>query len=97
MSHIAFDTLAFANKLKAAGFDPKMAEAQAEAQAELLSGLMDDKLATKNDLKELKIELKTDIKQLRNDMKQLENRLLIKLGGLMVVGVDVLAILFLGM
>ena len=31
MARIAFDTLAYANKLKEAGLEPKIAEAQAEA------------------------------------------------------------------
>jgi len=58
MNHsITFDTLAYANKLKAAGVPDKQAEVQAEAIAEVIG----DKLATKQDL-ELKIsELKNEI------------------------------------
>jgi transposase len=103
MAHIiAIDTLAYANKLKAAGLEPKLAEAQAEAQAELLSGLMDDTLATKHDIKELRTELRHEIRQVRAELKgdlrhleanikQLENKLLIKLGGIMITGVGLLA------
>lgn len=48
--HLPFDTLAFANRLKRAGFEPKLAEAKAEAQAEVLSEFLDNKLATKQDI-----------------------------------------------
>ncbi len=36
MSTLTFDTLKFANRLKAAGMDPRLAEEQAEALAEVL-------------------------------------------------------------
>jgi hypothetical protein len=39
MPLIAFDTLAFASKLKAVGMDPKIAETQAELQASVLNEL----------------------------------------------------------
>ena len=73
---ITFDTLSYANKLKAAGFEPKQAEAQAQAQAELLSALVDNHLATKEDLKNLELATKQDIKNLeivtKRDIKNLE-------------------------
>lgn len=78
----AIDTLAYANKLKAAGLDPSLAEAQADAQAELLSVLIDNQLATKN-----------DIKDVRNEIKQLENKLVIKLGGMAAASTGLLATL----
>ena len=53
MSAIAFDTLAYAKKLKAAGFTEQQAEVQAEAMAELVN----EQLATKRDLKELEMSL----------------------------------------
>lgn len=56
-SPIAFDTLAFANKLKAAGVDPKAAEAQSEATAEILTDLVNSQLATKSDIGEIKKEV----------------------------------------
>jgi uncharacterized protein YdcH (DUF465 family) len=82
MARIAFDTLAYANKLKEAGLESKIAEAQAEAQAELISGLMDEKLATKD-----------DIHQVIQMIKDVENKLIIKLGSLMIIGVGALATL----
>ena len=43
MNVIVFDTLAYAKKLKSAGFT----EEQAEVQAEALAGLVNEQLATK--------------------------------------------------
>ncbi|EKD54174.1 MAG: hypothetical protein ACD_60C00119G0020 [uncultured bacterium] len=59
MAHVAFDTLAYANKLKAAGADSKLAETQAEATAEILTSLVNEQLATKSDLKDLEMKLQT--------------------------------------
>lgn len=58
MSHaITFDTLAYANKLKAAGVPDKQAEVQAEAIAEVIG----DKSATKQDLEPKLSELKNEL------------------------------------
>ena len=57
---ITFDILAYAKKLKSVGFT----EDQAEVQAEALAQIIDERLATKN-----------DIHSLRRDMKELENSL----------------------
>jgi len=54
MTAVTFDTLKFANRLKAAGVPAQQAEAEAEALADALSS---SDLATRTDL----IELKTDI------------------------------------
>jgi hypothetical protein len=54
MTAVTFDTLKFANRLKAAGVPSQQAEAEAEALADALSS---SDLATRTDL----IELKTDI------------------------------------
>ena len=71
MASITFDTLAYAKRLKAAGFNEDQAEALAEAQAELV----DERLVTKQDLKEL------------------EYRLVIRLGTMLVVAVSIVATL----
>ncbi len=57
MTQIAFDTLAYTKMLIEAGMDNRIAEAQAEAQARILGGLMQDKLVTKEGLKETTTEL----------------------------------------
>lgn len=69
MAIISFDTLAFAKKLKAAGFTEEQAETLAHAQAELI----DERLATKADL------------------ERLELRLVIRVGGMIALGVAFLA------
>ena len=65
---IAFDTLAYANKLKAAGVPQQQAEVHAETFAEII----EERLATKQDIKEL------------------EYRLTIRIGGMLVVTVGIL-------
>jgi len=54
---IAFDTLAYAKKLISAGVPEK----QAEVQAEALSEIVDERLASKADIRDLKRESKEDI------------------------------------
>ncbi len=61
---ITFDTLAYAKKLIAVGVPSKQAEVQAETFAEII----DERIATKRDMKELEITL-------RRDMKELESRI----------------------
>lgn len=50
---LIFDTLRYANKLKAVGVPEK----QAEVQAETLAEIIDERLATKQDLEALKKEI----------------------------------------
>ncbi len=83
MSHaIAFDTLAYAKKLKEAGVPERQAEVQAEAMAELV----EERLATKQDLKEIEVSLKYEI-------KEMEMRMTIRLGGMIVLAIGVVATL----
>ena len=82
MASIAFDTHAFVKELTSAG----MPEAQAEVLAKSQAKLIDEKLATKHDLKELE-------ERLRRDMKELEFRLTIRLGSMMVIAVGAVAAL----
>ncbi len=82
MTTITFDTHSFVKKLKAVGFTEEQAEVFASEQARLI----EDKLATKNDL----IEMENN---LRRDMLELEYRIIIKLGGLMAVSIAVVATL----
>ncbi|MCK5509092.1 MAG: DUF1640 domain-containing protein [Desulfobacterales bacterium] len=69
MSTIAFDTYAYVKKLKAVGFT----EQQAEVHAETFTEIIENRIATKHDL------------------KALEMRLTIRLGG--IVGIAVVATL----
>jgi hypothetical protein len=70
---ITFDTLRYANTLKAAGVKPEFAEAHAKAEAEVFAETLTDQVATKYDINML--EAKID---------QVKNELIIKLGGIVV-------------
>ena len=80
MSTVTFDTHAFVKDLTRAGMPEEQAEVLARSQA----ALIDDKLATKQDLKEMELVTK-------QDLKELELRLTIRLGSMMVVAVGVVA------
>ena len=80
---IVLDTHAYVKKLKGAGFTEEQADVLASTQAELI----EERLATKQDLKNLEAELKRDI-------KELEMRLTIRLGAIVTVGIAVVAALF---
>jgi len=69
MNTITFDTLKFAQTLEDAGADRAQAVRDSHDAAEL---------ATKSDLREFKAEMKVE-------MRELEMRLMLKLGSLMVV------------
>ena len=74
----AFDTHDFVKRLTGAG----MPEAQAEILAREQARMVQERLATKQDIMELKREI-----------TMLEQRLTIKLGAMLVIGVTVLAAL----
>ncbi len=77
---LVFDTLAYAKKLKAAGFTDLQAEVQTEALVEIVEG----RLATRQNLKETETAL-------RRDMKEMEQRLTIRLGGLIATAIIIVA------
>ena len=66
-----FDTLEYAEELKAAG----VPEEQARVQARALSRLTEDKLATKDDLAILKTDLAHVEERLRGEITQVETKL----------------------
>ena len=86
MSTIAFDTHAFVKELIQAG----MPEAQAEVLARSQATLIDEKLATKQDLRDLEERLRRDMKELE---LRLKHDLTLRLGSMMVVAVGVVAAL----
>lgn len=73
---LIFDTLAYAKKLKAAGFTDE----QAEVQSEALAGVLESNMPTKH-----------DINKLEQKIKVLNYKLTIRLGGMLVVAVGLLA------
>ncbi|MBF0134267.1 MAG: DUF1640 domain-containing protein [Magnetococcales bacterium] len=76
---IVFDTHAYVKRLKAVG----VSEEQAEVQAETLAVLVDERLATKQDLE----------RGLKDLELRLTHTLTLRLGGMLVVGVTVVATL----
>jgi len=73
MTATTFNALTYFEELKAAG----VPEQQAKVEADALFKIIDEKLATKKDITELRTELKRDI-------KELEYKLTIRLGGMIV-------------
>ena len=86
MASIAFDTHSFVKELTAAG----MPEAQAEVLASAQAKLIDEKLATKQDLKELEERLRRDMVELE---LRLKHDLTVRLGSMMVIAVGAVAAL----
>ena len=78
MTTITFDTLKFANKLKAAGVPPQQAEAEAEALSDVFEANLNE-LVTKETLQQ--------------ELSLLEQRMTIKLGGMMAVAIAITATL----
>ena len=60
MPTTTFDTFGYFEKLKAAGFS----EHQAKVQVEVIREVIEDKMATKRDLKELEVALKRDMQEM---------------------------------
>jgi hypothetical protein len=92
MATITFDTLKFANKLKSAGIAPEHAEAEAAALADVFETHLDE-LATKRDFTELETKLRHELEILRLELRDVERRMTIKLGALMVGAIGVVATL----
>ena len=94
MEAIAFDTYKYVKRLTAAGMPEPQAEAIADEQRSLIEG----QLATKRDIKELEASTKCDIKELetalrrdlealRRDLKEMEQKLTVRLGAIMAASV----------
>jgi hypothetical protein len=88
MTTITFATLNFANRLKQAGVASAHAEAEAQALAEVFETNLCD-LVNKGDL----LAVKADVQAVKIEVQHLEQRMTIKLGGLMVVAVSIVATL----
>lgn len=86
MATIVFDAQAFVKELAEAGMPEKQAEVLARSQATLIN----ETLATKQDLKELEDRLRRDMKELE---LRLKHDLTIRLGSMMVVAIGVVAAL----
>ena len=65
MSSITFDTLAYSKRLREAGFTEQQAEAQTQAQQQVVQDILSTQLATKDDLNGLEVRIKDDISNLK--------------------------------
>jgi hypothetical protein len=81
-----FDTLKFAKRAEKVGFTKE----QAEFQAEEIAKVIDDHIATKNDFREIRKEVKSVFSILEAKLETLENRLIIKVGSMLVIAIGVL-------
>ncbi len=77
MATLILDTLEYATKLKAAGFNEQQSEGQARALAEILDKQMATKAevtehenALRRDIEALRLEVKRDIEVLRLEVKR---------------------------
>jgi predicted nucleic acid-binding Zn-ribbon protein len=70
MTMEAFDTLAFAKKLKKAGYTEAQAEALVEAQADVFRGMLDSTLTTKTEFKAGIQEVRSEIATVRTELKE---------------------------
>ena len=86
MATLTFDTHAFVKELTQAGMPEEQAEVLARSQATLI----DEKLATKQDLKELELRLKRDIQEME---LRLKHDMTVRLGSMIVVAIGVVAAL----
>ena len=77
---VTFDTLSAAQELRKTGFEDR----QAEAVVTTISKAMSETVATKADLQLLRSDLDLLRQYVDSRLDALENRLIIKLGGLMV-------------
>jgi hypothetical protein len=92
MTTITFDTLKFVQRLEKAGATREYAIAEAEALSEVFdSGTQE--LTSKADLLATKTALQSDISQIRADMREMELRMTIKLGGMIAASVAATAAL----
>ncbi|WP_419915119.1 hypothetical protein [Hoeflea sp.] len=100
---LMIDTLKLAEDLKKGGFNEKQTESLVNLGRELSDRVI-EKLATKDDLDDLNERLTHKIDVLRKDMKALdksvddkltllEQRMVIKLGGLMIGGLGILVLM----
>ena len=82
MASILFDTHAYVKTMVAAGFTERQAEVQADAPVKLI----DERLATKRDMEELRAATK-------HDLRELELRLTVRLGAIVAAGIGIVAVL----
>ena len=91
-----FDTHAFVKSLTGAGMPEDQAEILANGQADLYERLVTREhfeFTLKHELEKLRAELEITKNELKRDIKEMEQKLTIKLGAFLFIGVTVLAVL----
>jgi hypothetical protein len=89
----AFDTLGYSKRLREAGIADKQAEAHAEAARDFIM----TELVTKSDLLGVKLDLESRLFATRNDLQAAIEKsslqMTLRLGGIVAVGIGILAAL----
>ena len=73
-----FNTLKYTKILEEVG----VSREQAEIHVQIIAEIVEDNLATKQDIKDLRNDTRQDIKDLKDEMQKLEYRLTIKLSAI---------------
>ncbi len=89
MTAITFDTLAYVRKLEAAGVPRPQAEAQADAFAAAIS----EGVASKQDIAELRGEVREFRADVDHKLRELEQRLVIKPSAMIGAGIAFLSMM----
>lgn len=84
---VAFDTLAYARELRDAGVPEAQAEAFAKVNSRALTDLIQDRVATKDDLVALKREIKSDIAL---SISQNANKMILLLGSMITAAAGII-------
>ena len=84
-----FNTLKYAKMLEAVGFSRE----QSETTIKILAETMEDKLASKQDMKELRTEFRNEVQEIRHDIQQMKSELTIRMGTMMAASIAVLTAL----
>lgn len=89
MTTLRYNPLTYSEKLKKSGLDPEISKVIAQEQTEIVSSLLNNDMATKEDIKEI---LKV-LSVIRNDINVIEYKMTIKFGMMMLAGVGLLTFL----
>ncbi len=81
-----FNTLRYAKMLEEVGFSRE----QAETSVKILVEIMEDKLASKNDLHELDVRIENRFLQMESKLALVESRLTIKMGTMLAASIVIL-------
>jgi hypothetical protein len=79
-----FNAVRYIKSLESFGLSRELAE----AHVDLVINAIEDGVATKSDISEVKTEMEKQLAQFRLEMSQLENRLLLKLTGILLAGMS---------